>query len=752
MNGEHIPGSPFLIDFLIPVDPSKCKVSGLPTRQPQVNSTLRLTVDCSEAGIAELTARVDSPPGEVSELKVNQKDQNHYSIMYTPTIVGVHKLHIEWDEEPLICSPIIFDVSKEKAEVFPHGSPINLDIDAEGTKAKNISAHAIYEPTNEKFKVTVKKLDKKDQVKLTFKPKLPGIYRVHAFIKDEELPDSPFKVKYAKPFNPNAVSVVALGSEPYFVWEPIELAIDCKDAGFGELLVKSSEPDTFNQKVCKTTDNDDDTFSVIYVPTTPGQHRFDITWSDKNVKGSPLYLQVSAGGADCVKLVQAPGQNLKLGTNICHVFDCTDAGKGIMEASCAGKVTGEQPCTVEQNKSNDKWMDVCFTPSQEDVYHVHVKWSGDAVPGSPFKVNLLPPVAENVEMVSQPDNLEEGAPVDLDFDMSKAGGGMLDASCVGKQTGNVSITVKPIGEDKYRVSFTPPQPDLYELTIKWGGEHVKGSPFLIDILQSVAKNVKLVSLPSTSVKSGEPLTMVFDTSKAGKGVLEATCNGKKAGEVPCSVDANKDDNHRFAVSFTPPEPDIYYFKVTWSGEHVPGSPFKISLLPPVAENVKVVDEPQAALEAGLSFDTSAAGGGKLDAVCVGRKVGNVAVEVLPNGDDKYNIVFDPPEPDIFEVSVKWGGEHVKGSPFTIDMLKPVAQRVKVVALPTSVGSKEPLSVGFDTTKAGEGIMEATCNGEKSGEVVCSIDTNKDDRSNVKVSFIPPQPDVYHMRGCSWVTI
>jgi len=744
MDGEHIPGSPFVIDFLIPVDPSKCRVSGLPTRQPQVNSTLRLTVDCSEAGIAELAARVDSPPGEVSELKAIQKDQGHYSIMYTPTTVGIHKLYIEWDEEPLICSPIIFDVSKEKAEVFPHGSSINLDIDAEGTKAKYVSAHAIYEPTNEKFKVAVKKVEKKDQVKLTFKPKLPGIYRVHVFNKDEEIPDSPIKVKYAKPFNPNAVSVVALGSVPYFVWEPIELAVDCKDAGFGELLVKSSEPGTYGQKICKTTDNDDGTFSVIYVPATPGQHRFDITWSDKNIKGSPLSLQVFAGGADCVKLVKAPGQNLKPGTDICHVYDCTEAGKGTMEASCVGKATGEQPCTVEQNESNEKWMDVCFTPSQEDVYHVHVKWSGDAVSGSPFKVNLLPPVAENVEMISHPDSLEAGAPVDLDFDTSEAGGGLLDTSCVGKQAGNVPITVKPLGEDKYRISFIPPQPDSYELTIKWGGEQVKGSPFKIDLLQSVAKNVKLLSLPSTSVKSGEPLAMVFDTSKAGKGVLEATCNGKKTDEVPCSVIANNDDNHRFAVSFTPPQPDIYYFKVTWSGEHVPGSPFKISLLPPVAENVKVVEEPQAALEAGLSFDTSTAGGGKLDAVCVGRKVGNVAVEVLPGGDDKYNIVFDPPEPDIFDVSVKWGGEHVKGSPFTIDMLKPVAHRVKLISLPSNtVESNEPLSVGFDTIKAGEGIMEATCNGEKSGAIACSID--KDDRSKVKVSFIPPQPDVYLMK-------
>ena len=750
MDGEHIPGSPFVIDFLTPIDPSKCKVSGLPTRQPQVNSTLRLTVDCSEAGSAELAAKADGPPEEVSEVKVNPKGNNRYSITYTPTTVGVHAIHIEWDEVPLPCSPLVFDVSKEKVEAFPHGGPITLDIDVEGTKLKNITSYAIHEPTNEKIKVTVKKADKKDQVKLTFKPKLPGIYNIHIFAKEEEIPDSPLKVKYSKPFDPNAVKVEVLGSEPYFMWEPIEATVDCKDAGLGNLSVKSSEPDAYSPKACKTTDNEDDTYSVIYVPTTPGEHRIDITWSDKIVKDSPLRLQVFAGGADCVRLVQVPGNDVQLGTDIHHVFDCSNAGKGTMEVTCVGQTGGEQQCTVEPNRGNDKLMDVHFTPFQEDIYHVHVKWSGDKVPGSPFKVNLLPPVAEKVEMVSHSDNLETGAPVDLDFDTSEAGGGTLDTACLGKQAGDVSVIVKPLGDDKYRISFTPPQPDTYEITIKWGGEHVKGSPFKIDVMQSVPKNVKLLSLPSTSVKSGEPLTMVFDTSKAGTGTMEATCNGKKAGEVPCSVVPNKDDSSKIGVSFTPPQPDIYHFKVTWSGDNVPGSPFKISLLPPVAENVKVVTEPETALQKGvdsdfLSFDTSDAGGGKLDAVCIGRKVGKVPVEVLPDGDDKYRVEFDPPEPDIFDVSVKWGGEHVKGSPFTINMLKPIAHRVKLVTLPsTSVEAGEPLSVTFDTRKAGEGVLEATCSGENCGEVACSLDTDENNTNRIKVSFVPPQPEVYHM--------
>ena len=107
----------------------------------------------------------------------------------------------------------------------------------------------------------------------------------------------------------------------------------------------------------------------------------------------------------------------------------------------------------------------------------------------------------------------------------------------------------------------------------------------------------------------------------------------------------------------------------------------------------------------LNVDTSGAGGGKLDAICVGKNVGNVPVEVTSTGDDKYTIKFDPPEPDIYEVSIKWGGEHVRGSPFIIDKLQPIASRVKLISLPSkSVDSGDTLAIGFDTSKAGKGIL------------------------------------------------
>ena len=249
--------------------------------------------------------------------------------------------------------------------------------------------------------------------------------------------------------------------------------------------------------------------------------------------------------------------------------------------------------------------------------------------------------------------------------------------------------------------FVPPEEDVYHLSVKWCGKHVTGSPFKLNLKQPMAEKVELVEPPSGSVASSAPLNMVFSTKEAGGGQLTASCNGESCGDVPCTVKSQPGD--KYDVSFVPPQPDVYCVDVQWSGKHVPGSPYKINLLPAAADKVEMVAEPESVLESGvpmdLDFDTSGAGGGNLEASCVGNEVGEVEVAVKQKEEDKYNVSFTPPQPDVYELSIKWGGEHVKGSPFKLNMLGNAADNVKLIETPTStLESGSPLSLGFDTKR------------------------------------------------------
>ena len=65
-------------------------------------------------------------------------------------------------------------------------------------------------------------------------------------------------------------------------------------------------------------------------------------------------------------------------------------------------------------------------------------------------------------------------------------------------------------------------------------------------------------------------------------------------------------------------------------------------------------------------DASLAGGnGVLEVCAVGAFVPARYISVTHNGDYTFNIKYDIPDPGETWISVKWHGEHVPGSPFTV---------------------------------------------------------------------------------------
>ena len=255
--------------------------------------------------------------------------------------------------------------------------------------------------------------------------------------------------------------------------------------------------------------------------------------------------------------------------------------------------------------------------------------------------------ADNVKLIETPSStLESGAPLSLGFDTSEAGLGKLQATCEGDQVGDVpcEVKTKEDDKDKYSVSFVPPEEDVYHLSVKWCGNHVRGSPFKVNLKPPMPDKVELIKPPSGSIASGAPLNMVFNTKEAGGGLLTASCNGEKSGDVPCSVKPQPNTRgNKCEVSFVPPQLDVYYVDVLWCGNHFPGSPYKIDLLPADAEKVEMVAEPENLLESGgpMDFNTLGAGGGYLEASCVGNKVGKAEVVVKQKEEDKYNVSFTP---------------------------------------------------------------------------------------------------------------
>ncbi len=128
--------------------------------------------------------------------------------------------------------------------------------------------------------------------------------------------------------------------------------------------------------------------------------------------------------------------------------------------------------------------------------------------------------------------------------------------------------------------------------------------------------------------------------------------------------------------------------VTWGGRLVKGCPLTISTedasAPHNSPASKVFCSGEGLRQGTLGkdicsfIDTRKAGPGELSLHCVGPKGKTAYCELNDHQDGTFTLNLKPQEPGRHQLSVKYGGQHVKGSPFSVRVSgAPDPDRVKV---------------------------------------------------------------------------
>ena len=142
-----------------------------------------------------------------------------------------------------------------------------------------------------------------------------------------------------------------------------------------------------------------------------------------------------------------------------------------------------------------------------------------------------------------------------------------------KSNSEFDCTVLPRSQGKYKVN------------IRWKGDHIRGSPFNINIIAPpLPKNVHVHCLKKSVVVRKESKLWI-DTSKAGPGLLSISVHGKH----PFKVHSSTDPVNPWTIvnHFCLTHAGDYIINMRWSGEKIPGSPFSLTVTDREVEGVAV---------------------------------------------------------------------------------------------------------------------------------------------------------------------
>ncbi len=298
---------------------------------------------------------------------------------------------------------------------------------------------------------------------------------------------------------------------------------------------------------------------------------------------------------------------------------------------------------------------VRFVPKEEGVHHLHARFNGVHIPGSPFKIivgNINNNDPSTVGVFGR--GVESGTTGEKSkfvIDTSSVGAGTLSITVDGPS--KVEMACNEV-ENGYEVSYTPMVPGKYYVTVKYNGKNVAGSPFSCHI---GGENLLAAGgVESSRVRRSSRSSMTMETLKRTSYIRHQYTEQK-----------TQQSTHSVSRSGTAQLPPPLVRQASVSSAAISG-PTKYP-----SDPTKVLLEGRGLREARVNrtnsfmVDCSRAGNNILYVGVYGPEIPCDEVVIKHQGNKRYSVDYVVHEKGKYIIFVKWGDDHVPGSPYHIEV-------------------------------------------------------------------------------------
>ena len=416
-------------------------------------------------------------------------------------------------------------------------------------------------------------------------PKEVGDAKVNVTWSGLSIPQSPFKFSVCDASKASAYGK-HLTTKEGKVGEPFEMTVQGRYAGNVKPRIVPKGATTTPH--VELEEQSQGTFKAQFIPYEVGIHEIEIYWGKSQIPGSPFEADISP--AANASMCSAYGEGLKRcqATIPVHFTIVANQTEMVKENHLAVVVTDSGKATVDCNLNIIDQMDgtygATYTVPTPGQYQVNITVVKKPIPGSPFSVTAIPPARADLchayGPALDPDVTHiTGQTLEFNVDTRQAGASQLDTKLKQPDNSTGRVFMADDGRGVYSVKFDAPQMGRYKIAVKWGDAHIPGSPFLIKVFQGPdASKVRAYGpgLEDGMVNGTGEFTI--DTKNAGIGTLVVRVHGIK-GAFKIDAYATDDSQPRVLLGrYDPSLPGIYTISIRWSGEHVPGSPFRVEIM------------------------------------------------------------------------------------------------------------------------------------------------------------------------------
>ncbi|KAM7421946.1 hypothetical protein PAMA_010159 [Pampus argenteus] len=759
------------------LNPKKARAYG-PGIEPTGNRVLRpavFTVDTFSAGQGQVTVYLDQPDGTREELKAEPNEgKKTFSVTYVPQVMGPHKVTVLFAGQQIPKSPFEVNVDKALGDaskvtvkgpgIEPVGNiankPTYFDIYTAGAGTGDVTA-MIRDPQGRDNSVEVMMEDKGDSVyRCTYRPAQAGPHTVTVTFGGVGVPKSPFTVDVGPACLPGACRATGRGLQPsgMRVKQVGDFKVDTSNAGSGDLKVLVKGPKGIEEPV-KQISSQHGVYSYEYYPDTPGKYTVSITWGGQHIPKSPFEVSVRPEAGP--QQIRAWGPGLEggiVGKPATFVVESVGANVGVLGFA----IEGPSQAKIECEDQNDGSCDVRYWPTEPGEYAIHVTCDDEDIEHSPFMAWIVPDNhdsnADKVQAFGP--GLEKtgclvGQPAEFTVNAKDAGKGPLKIMAQDVEGLPVEVKVRSKGDGLYSCSYTPTSPLKHTVAITWGGVGIANSPFRVNVGKGSHPNMVKVFGPGverTGLKANEPTHFTVDCSGAGDGDVSVgiKCDANMVSDREADVDFDiiPNANDTFTVKYVPPAAGRLTVKVLFTDKEVPQSPFNVKVEPSHDASKVKAEGPGLARNGVESYKpthftvlTKGAGKAPLD-VSFSSSVKDF--DIIDNYNYSQTVKYTPVQQGEMTIVVKFGGDPIAKSPFTVGVAAPLdLDKISVDNLDGRVEVDQEQEFTVNTKGAGgQGHLEVSVLSPSQQAVPCKVQPQSSKADVSLVRYTPTEEGVY----------
>ena len=700
---KAIPGSPFHPVFESIADASKCTAygPGLQRDGVKVGDPGEFTIDTRAAGTGAVEVTIDNPlagtgtqsHSALSSLarrarsssfvayakpRITNNNNGTYAVVYNPHKVGVYMLHVWFGEVEIVGSPFEVNVTDptrvqlsgpgvdqkdEEVTVIPLSAPLRWLADCARAGPGVLEAY-VQDHTGDTKKLEPAQTEE-GIYSIDYKAEKASQYNLVVKLSGNEVKQSPVVFSLT---DSSQVKVTGAGLRGGKVREPMLFEIDLRNAGEGSLSLSLTGP---VETTLQCDNHDDGTATLKFVPTEGGEYELDIKFADTSVPGSAFVIPIT--DISKVKALGSgvTGMGAQVGAPAQVVIDTREAGPGSVEVSLAGPSGGVVKLELAEKEGVYTGS---YVPSMSGYYGLSVRFSGEEISHSPFRVPICDPTVVELSGAGLQYAIL-GRDNTIDVCTRGAGPGALECTFVGDlDAPPVECAVTKLDDTRYQVHYTPHAIGTYKGTFRYGGLAVGAGS---DVLCCDPTKCKVEGLPAEeSLIVLQQFEFTVDSHDAGEGSLDIVITTAKGVDVPFKV--TKESMHRDMVTFTPTVPGECLIDVKYSGQSVEDSPYCVEVSDPYSVRVygDGLKSARTDQQAEFTVDATDAGPGAIDISVSGPS--ECTVNVSDCDDGTYNVTYTAQKAGEYSINVRCAKIDVPGSPFKVICERPPPDASKCI--------------------------------------------------------------------------